>query len=273
MRTTLSLLLALGLSSGAHAVPAFLQMYKAQYHPAVASCLLCHQDHAGGRLNDYGEAFVKAGATFEAFKALEGKDSDGDGATNLQEILAGSNPGDESSTPKKPGTWLTAVEPGDTIPFKALGRMFPGIERYEIKEVALTDADAKAVGDALGGPALTPADRLWTLYFPVNHQVTPPVRIGVAVFPAAALPDGLFLGGVALGSDGKVCAAWGEISTALGGDKLKELAAQVVGKSATDPLTVGKDLTAPKGKAAESAAGAREFRKAVLVVTRLLGAG
>ena len=49
------------------------------------------------------------------------------------------------------------------------------------------------------------------------------------------------------------------------------LAAQYTGKSAADPLQLGRDLTPVTGAAAASAEGAREFRKTLLVVTRLLG--
>jgi len=268
--SVLAAAVALLVAGEARAVPAYLQLFKARYHPKATSCLICHTDHAGGKVNEFGRAFVKAGASSDAFAAIERADADGDGAPSGAEIRAGSNPGDPASTPRAPGAWLTSAVLADTVPLAALARMFPGAGRYEVKEAVLSAADARAVGKALGAP-LAPADRYWTLYFPVDTKAAPPVRTGVGVFPAATLKTGLFLGSVALGPDGRVRSAWGGIFGEKDRTDLSVLAAQYTGKSAADPLVLGRDLTPMTGAAAASAEGAREFRKALLVVTRLLG--
>jgi hypothetical protein len=53
-------------------------------------------------LNDYGLDYKRAGRTFEAFRAIEGRDSDGDGHANGVEIADLRNPGDAASKPGLP---------------------------------------------------------------------------------------------------------------------------------------------------------------------------
>jgi hypothetical protein len=53
-------------------------------------------------LNAYGLAYKKAGRTFEAFAAVDGLDSDGDGHRNGGEIADLRNPGDAASRPGLP---------------------------------------------------------------------------------------------------------------------------------------------------------------------------
>lgn len=70
----------------------------------VAACTTCHR--APPERNGYGDALkVKLGADFDAslpaaLAAVESLDSDGDGATNLVELKAGTNPGDPASVPR-----------------------------------------------------------------------------------------------------------------------------------------------------------------------------
>ncbi len=270
MRRAGPILAALLAAPPAGAVPAYLQMFRAHYHPPAVSCMVCHADHAGGKMNAYGDAFRKAGASWEAFVAIGGQDADGDGTRNGVEIRAGSNPGDPASTPKAPGGWLRTVPLGETMPLEALGRMFPGIGKFEVREVTLSARAARAVGQALGAP-LTRGDQFATLYFPVDLTKSPPARVGVAVFPAAPVAGGLFLGSIALGADGLVRSAWGGIFRADGRDDLSELGRQLTGRSSADRLEIGADLPPVPGRGHDAAvAGAREFRKALLVVTRAL---
>lgn len=68
------------------------------------SCRLCHGGifPNGGNLNDFGSdvrAKLDIRASTVDFSAIEGLDSDGDGASNLDEIKAGTLPGDSSSKP------------------------------------------------------------------------------------------------------------------------------------------------------------------------------
>jgi hypothetical protein len=53
-------------------------------------------------LNGYGLAYKKAGRTFEAFAAIDPRDSDGDGAPNGSEVADRRNPGDPASRPGLP---------------------------------------------------------------------------------------------------------------------------------------------------------------------------
>ena len=57
---------------------------------------------AADTLNAYGLAYRKAGRTFEAFAAIDGTDSDGDGHRNGVEIAGLRNPGDPASRPGLP---------------------------------------------------------------------------------------------------------------------------------------------------------------------------
>ena len=53
-------------------------------------------------LNAYGLDYKRAGRTFEAFRAIEGRDSDGDGHANAAEVADLRNPGDAASRPGLP---------------------------------------------------------------------------------------------------------------------------------------------------------------------------
>lgn len=65
-----------------------------------AACGVCHASPKGGKLNPYGKdlaAALKAANSKKLTPAIltgvEGKDSDGDGKKNIDEIKADSNPG------------------------------------------------------------------------------------------------------------------------------------------------------------------------------------
>ena len=65
------------------------------------TCATCHVNIAqNSNLNKYGTDYKTMGrGLFSSFVAIEPLDSDGDGFTNIQEISAGSNPGDPTSNP------------------------------------------------------------------------------------------------------------------------------------------------------------------------------
>ena len=67
---------------------------KAAYEGSKVSCGSCHAaampKKGAADLNAYGKDF---GAAKKDFKAIEAKDSDGDGKSNLDEIKAGTSPG------------------------------------------------------------------------------------------------------------------------------------------------------------------------------------
>lgn len=269
--TLLATASALLLASTAGAVPSFQRLYQTKYRVTHGSCLLCHQGGAGGKLNDYGKGFMKAGGNWKAFDAIAGSDTDGDGAASRDEIAAGSNPGDPSSTPKKPGTWLTGAKVSDTVPVDELAEFFPAAKRFEFRDLELTAEDLTALAGPAGGP-LPDEDKFTTLYFPVDESVTPAVRAGVAIFRAESRPDGLLLTAVALSPDGKIVKAWGQLLGSTGRDSLKELGKQLKGKPSDAPLLIGKDLKAIKGKKAQSEAGARAFRVSLAIINRTLAA-
>lgn len=107
--------------------PYFLSVYPDKANTKLDNCALCHKggtyekktygscqychvvyDLTGtthGRfydtLNSYGLAYIGAGRNKTAISAIENIDSDGDGFTNIAEILAGRYPGDENDDPSK----------------------------------------------------------------------------------------------------------------------------------------------------------------------------
>ena len=72
-------------------------VYPAIVDTKLDSCTLCHT--SGSSLNSYGKAYKSAGRGKSALRAIENKDLDGDGFTNIVEIQALSFPGNSSSKP------------------------------------------------------------------------------------------------------------------------------------------------------------------------------
>jgi len=84
----------------AGAVGSYLTQLNTRYGSSY-SCTVCHTSTSGtAPRNVYGQAF---GAANHDLAAIEGQDSDGDSFTNLQELQAGTLPGDPSSKPSGPG--------------------------------------------------------------------------------------------------------------------------------------------------------------------------
>jgi len=66
----------------------------------LGSCVTCHRNLNGtGGVNSYGKDWKASGSNPAAFAAIEDLDSDGDGYSNIDEILVDTFPGDASSTP------------------------------------------------------------------------------------------------------------------------------------------------------------------------------
>ena len=91
---------------------AFKQVYPPKAGQAAPGCKVCHQSLIGkkGDLNAYGLALQKSKASADAkkitaadLKAIEKEDSDKDGVSNLDEINAGTSPGDPTSIPPTAG--------------------------------------------------------------------------------------------------------------------------------------------------------------------------
>jgi len=68
-------------------------------------CGYCHAVHVRNKLsaretlNRYGADYLAAGRGIKAVQAISGKDSDGDGFSNEEEFLKGTNPGEAQSNP------------------------------------------------------------------------------------------------------------------------------------------------------------------------------
>lgn len=108
-RKALLALLAVTAVTTAYAVTGFVKVFNTTYGVEKNSnlyktkCAVCHVGKTN-KLNPYGLDLKAAMAgskklTAETLKAVEGKDSDKDGATNLAEIKADMLPGDPNSKP------------------------------------------------------------------------------------------------------------------------------------------------------------------------------
>jgi hypothetical protein len=89
------------LVSPAQSTPEYMSQFNAKYNTRgakVDSCLTCHTQQQGGteNINAYGKDF---GAANHDFGAVEGKDSDGDGFSNIDEIKADTFPGNKDDNP------------------------------------------------------------------------------------------------------------------------------------------------------------------------------
>lgn len=87
-----------------HATPNELGYAEQQYPFIVGtkldSCTLCHTEVGSYLFNPYGQAYNdQLGSAPERFQAIENLDSDGDGSTNIQELKAGTSPGDPNDHP------------------------------------------------------------------------------------------------------------------------------------------------------------------------------
>jgi len=80
----------------------FNSQYDAQYQTAgskLDSCNLCHPGGSTSQRNPYAVAYAASGYNFGS---IESADSDGDGYTNIEEIAAGTFPGDPNDFPNAP---------------------------------------------------------------------------------------------------------------------------------------------------------------------------
>ncbi len=77
------------------------------------SCLLCHSNMTTFARNSYGLAYKNSNMNFAA---IENLDSDGDGFSNIAEIMALSFPGDASDKPAAPTPTPTPFQPATNTP-------------------------------------------------------------------------------------------------------------------------------------------------------------
>jgi hypothetical protein len=118
------------LVSPAQAKPEYLSEFNKRYDSGgtrLDSCQTCHTgSHNAQNLNVYGTDFAK---NHHDFGAVEPLDSDGDGFTNIDEIKAGTLPGDPNDNPNTkpapkpaPSTTTTTTAP---FPFSILPNLPP----------------------------------------------------------------------------------------------------------------------------------------------------
>lgn len=94
--------------TGASATLTWYKTFDDMYNPKSDSaitqsrCALCHTTPAGtDGLNCYGKMLEKKKIEPASLKAVEKKDADKDGFSNIAEIKAGTLPGDPKSKPRK----------------------------------------------------------------------------------------------------------------------------------------------------------------------------
>lgn len=105
----LTLAAAIFLAGAALATLTWQKAFNDLYKPSPDSeikkvkCALCHVDDKGKKgLNPYGKQLEKKKkAEASSFKAVEKLDADNDKYTNIEEIKAGTLPGDPKSKPAK----------------------------------------------------------------------------------------------------------------------------------------------------------------------------
>lgn len=94
-------------ASVAMATAAWMKTFKDTYKPksgtelSKAGCAICHVEKNGkGGLNTYGKQLDGKKNDKESYKSIEKLDADKDGVKNIDEIKAGTLPGDAKSKPK-----------------------------------------------------------------------------------------------------------------------------------------------------------------------------
>ncbi len=178
--------LVLGFATIAAANTGALADFNAQY-PANTfknSCLICHSSVPA--VNPYGRDLAAAGGTGSTitpaqFVAVEPLDSDGDGFTNIQEINAGTFPGNPAS---HPAITVTVTSP-------AAGQIIPSGSTFSILYTASADVASVKVKyslnggitwlSAVGTPGTGSFD--WTVPTPVKNATK--ARVKVTGFSAA----------------------------------------------------------------------------------------
>ncbi len=111
IRIIIAAILLVALSGTAFAIGTYMPQFQNRYGVAgstIDTCRLCHTIIPA--LNSYGTAFRTASRNFAA---IEGLDSDGDGRTNIQEITAGTFPGEaDGSAPESAVYTMTVTKAG-----------------------------------------------------------------------------------------------------------------------------------------------------------------
>ncbi len=246
------------------ALPSFSRLWQSKYGYKV-SCTLCHSKGGGSQLNGYGEDFQRFGMTPSAFASIELRDSDKDGASNIAEIRAKSNPGDGLSTPDKPTDWLSRIE-DSMMPTEELKKIFPKVSGFSVLEGTLRPEQVKELAAGMNGNVLE-ADSVPTFYFAVKDEGGRPTRVGVALFSTPKRSAQKLIVGVGVDLAGKVTNVI-LIKNKLGGTLgSNEFLSQFDGKTAASGLAIGKDIkSASAAMIAESEEVAEAVKKGLLTV-------
>ncbi len=252
-------ILVMAWATQAFALPSSRRLYEAKYGYKT-TCDLCHENGGGSSSNDYGKAFLRSGANFQAFAKIEKRDSDGDGISNLDEIQAKSNPGDPRSTPDKPGGWL--AEAGKVpVPEKPLKELFKGAEAFAAVEGSLNEGQVAFV-QGNTGESLTEDDRVPTFYFAIAGGK----RYGVAQFIRVEGKKQPMSIAVAVDIKGQITAV-----KVLKSEEDKRFGeetflSQFAGKTFKDPFKVEADMRAVRGQEALSQTLSAEVRKSLWII-------
>ncbi len=164
LRITIGIGLFLSIFPAAFALSSYLttfvNTYPAAKSTSLNSCVLCHVNPAGGGTrNAYGEAFRTAG---HSFTAIEAADSDGDGYTNIQEINAGTFPGDSTSHPggttdTTPPTVTSFTIPSTSSSLTVSITQFVASDNMGVTGYLLTTSSTKPTASASGWATTPPA--------------------------------------------------------------------------------------------------------------------
>ena len=186
-----ALTLPLGFAGIALADTGALADFNAQYplNSFGGSCNICHTTVP--TKNPYGTDLNEAGATKNnippaTFVAVEGLDSDGDGFTNIEEINAGTFPGNPASHPTSPGVTITITAPNAAqvipsgMPFTIL--YDAPAEVSSVKVRYSLDGGATWL-PAAGAPGTLPGSFDWDVPTPVKNSTK--VLVKVTGFNAA----------------------------------------------------------------------------------------
>ena len=251
-------------SSTGFTLPSYKRLWDSKYG-YTTSCTLCHSKGGGSQVNSYGEDFQRYGMTQAAFSTIEKRDSDKDGASNLEEIQAKSNPGDFPSNPKNKTDWLSRIEES-LLPTAELKKIFPGMTKFSVLEGTLFQEQSKEVEKDLN-KKLSESDLVPTFYFAIQDQAGVPTRVGVALFSSPSTnPEKLIVGiGVDLaGKIKNVVLIKNKLSKELSSAKFLD---QFRDKTYQSPLGINKDIQpASPALTAESDLVIEAVKKSLLIV-------